>query len=227
LLFGRTLDLYSYDVLDELSLVTVRRPQGRRAYATVGIAGLFAVIAGMNEAGVALATMDAGPAKDGSTGYNPQGVPVHATASRILEECTSVEEAEQLVRSLKHSRRMSLVVCDARRAVVFEVTSKNVVLRHPEDHLLACTNQFRTPELSLSTDCERYEILRSNRTKREPFTRYDVGRILQKVGEAALQRMIFEPGSLKLHVAVGEPATADRMATLDLAELFQHKASGR
>ena len=41
---------------------------------------------------------------------------------------------------------MNLAACDRQRAAVFEITPRHVVVRMAEDHLLACTNHFRTPD---------------------------------------------------------------------------------
>ena len=65
---------------------------------------------------------------------------------------------------------MNLAACDRQRAVVFEITSKNVVARGAEDHLLACTNHFRTPELSVGNNGWRYRVLEGYWERSQPFS---------------------------------------------------------
>jgi hypothetical protein len=222
MLFGRELHTITYGCLDRLSLVTVRRPAGRHAFASVGFAGALSVMAGMNDAGLALATLDSGPAKDGSMRVNPSGAPLHLVTYRILEECSTVEEAEALLTSVEHMALRNLAVCDARRAVVFEITPKNVVARGAEDDLLAATNHFRTPELSVGEECEHYDTLRKVWQKKDPLTWVDVAEALREAGGDGLHTMIFEPATLKLRVAIGKTDSAKSLVTLDLSELFQH-----
>lgn len=222
-LFGHGFDLYSFGILDRMSLVTVRRPDHGHALVTVGIAGLFGVVSGMNDVGLTVATLDAAGARDGSPKFDPEGAPVHFTCARLLEECSTVEEAEKLIRSVSHATQMSLAVCDTRRAAVFEVTPRSVVTRGSENYVMAVTNDFRSPELALPADCDRYETLRLAGKRREPFAWSDVAELMQDVEDDALQMMVFEPGALKLHVAIGDPATAAAMVTLDLEELFKHE----
>jgi len=223
-LLGHNFSLSSSGVVDRMSLVTVRRPHDGHAFVTVGLAGLFGVVSGMNETGLTVVVLEAAGARDGWPKFDPQGMPVHFTCRRLLEECSTVEEAEKLVRSVRHAAQMSLAVCDTRRAVVFEVTPRSVVTRGPENYVLAATNKFRSPELALPADCGRYETLERAGKRREPFDWSDVAQLIQDVEDRAMQMMVFEPGSLKLHVAIGDPATAAAMVTLDLEKLFKHEA---
>jgi len=222
-LFGHNFSLSASGVVDRMSLVTVRRPHDGHAFVTVGLAGLFGVVSGMNETGLTVAVLEASGARDGSPKFDPQRMPVHFTCGRLLEECSTVEEAERLVRSVPHASQMSLAVCDTRRAVVFEVTPRSVVTRGPENYVLAATNKFRSAELALPADCDRYETLERAGKRREPFAWSDVAQLIEDVEDQTMQMMVFEPGSLKLHVAIGDPATAAGMVTLDLEELFKHE----
>ncbi len=218
--FGYNLHVPSFGVLDRMSLVTVRRPQDGRAYVTVGLAGLLGTLSGMNEDGLTVAELAAYGARDSSPKYDPQGQLGHFTCTRLLEECSTVEEAEKLVRSIHHASQMSLAVCDTRRAVVFEVTPRSVVTRGPENDLLVVTNMFRSPELAVKGEIDRHEALKKAGKRREPFSWSDVSDAIGDVGDDSLQMIVFEPGSLKLHVAIGDPATRANMATLDLEELL-------
>jgi isopenicillin-N N-acyltransferase-like protein len=228
MLFGRNFDFDNYGCLDRLSLVTVCRPEGRHAFASVGFPGWVGVPSGMNDAGLAVASLGAYGAADDSPEFNPLGTPLYLTFRRILEECSTVEEAEKLLEGGKFATRMILSACDTRRAVVFEITPKNVVVRRAEDHLLASTNSFRSAKLRVSKDSEQYAKLQKYWEQKEPLGRSDVEQAMRDVARSdTLHTMIFEPKTLKLHLAIGAhpPATEKPLVTLDLAELFQHKVA--
>jgi hypothetical protein len=227
MLFGRNLDIPSYGCLDRMVLVVVCRPAKRHAFASVTWPGFIGVLSGMNDAGLAVGCLDSGPAKDDSPAFC-LGTPLSLTFRRILEECGSIEEAQKLLAAAKRTRCMNLAVCDRQRAVVFEITPKSVVARRAEEHLLACTNHFRTPELSLSKQCWRYRALQGCWEKSQPFTWHDVAAALHKVnlGQETTQSMIFEPRPLRLRLAIGKPpVSGGPFVSLELATLFQRRVA--
>jgi len=223
MLFGRNFDFPSYGVVDRYSLVTIYRPKGFHAFAAVGFPGLIGVTSGMNDAGLTLACLDSGPAKDGSPAFLPQGEPLSVTFRRILEECATVAEAQQLLQSGKHNTLMNLAVCDRHRAVVFEITTRQVAVREAEGHLLAATNHFRTPALSVTKECDRYERLSKYWQRTGPLALGDVAQAMRDVANrTTIQTMIFEPATLRLHVSLGAaPATARPLTTLELTKLLK------
>lgn len=229
MLFGRNLDLPSFGCADRFSLVTVYRPKGRHAFASVGFPGFGGVISGMNDAGLAIASLTSYDSADDSPEFNPLGTPLYLTFRRILEECTTVEEAQRLLRGGKYTTWMILAACDTRRSAVFEITTKDVVTRRAEDFLLAATNHFRTPQLCVSKDSSRYAKLEKYWQRENPLTQADVAQAMRDAGRSnTLHTMIFEPTSLNLHLAISAhpPATAKPLVTLNLADLFKHKVDG-
>lgn len=224
-LFGRNLDFYTLGFLDKYSLVTIHHPKGKHAFASIGFPGLFGCVSGMNDAGLALAVHEVFLARDGAAIFNPKGVPYTFCFRRILEECETVEEAEKLLRSTERSTILSLAVCDREKSVVLEMTPKSVRARHGSHGILACTNHFRDDDLSVFNWCPRYQKLIQAR-RQDLITIADVAKKLDDVnmGRLTAQSMIFEPATLRLHLAIGScPSSALPMKLLELAPLFERQ----
>ncbi len=223
-LFGRNLDFYALGILDKYGLVTVYRPRGKHAFAAIGLPGMFGCLSGMNDAGLALAVHEVFLAADGSLWLNVKGMPYTLCFRRVLEECTTIEEAEKLVRSVPRSTMLNLAVCDRREGAVLEITTKSVVVRRGSDGICACTNHFRSKELAVSVVkwCRRYSIL-ATAASMEKIGIDDLARKLDAVnqGPMTVQTMIFEPVPLVLHLALGSPPSSKRpLQELLLGPLF-------
>lgn len=222
-LFGRNLDFYSLGILQKYSVVIVCRPQGKRGFCSVGFPGMVGCLSGMNDAGLALAVHEVLLAGDGAPLFDPRGVPYTLLLRRVLEECRTVDEAERLVRANARTTLFNLALCDLRTVRVLEVTPRSVAVRGPERGILACTNHFRSPELrTLFRFSWRYQALWESRAL-EGLDAADIARKLHEVsqGPMTLQTMVFEPGSLRLHLSIGaSPASALPLRTLDLGPLL-------
>jgi len=221
-LFGRNLDFYTLGLLDRYSLITVHRPAGKHAFASIGFPGLFGCLSGMNDAGLALAVHEVFLARDGAPMCNEKGVPYTFCFRRILEECATVEEAEKLLRATERTTILSLALCDRENSVVLEMTPLTVAARREIDGVLACTNHFRTDELVVWPVCSRYRRLVQTR-KSDKIGIAEVAEKLDAVnlGQLTVQTMLFEPAALRMHLAIGAcPSSALPMKPLDLGPLF-------
>lgn len=224
-LFGRNLDFPTLGLLDKYSLVTVHRPKGKHAFVSIGFPGMFGCLSGMNDAGLALAVHEVFFARDGAPIFNEKGMPYAFCFRQMLEDCTTIEEAEQLLRATQRTTILSLSVCDRRNSVVLEMTPKSVAARHSTDSICACTNHFRTDELAVwmtSRLCNRYPKLAQAR-KLDQLNVADVAKFMDEVnlGRLTVQTMIFEPVPLKLHLAIGScPSSALPLKLLELKPLF-------
>jgi predicted choloylglycine hydrolase len=222
-IFGRNLDYPTLGFLHEYSLVTVCRPTGKHSFASVGFPGYLGCLSGMNDAGLAIAVLEVYSSNDDSVPFDPKGVPYGLVYRRILEECTTVDEAEKLLRSVRRTTRNNLAVCDRNGGAVFEITPKNVRRRPAEDGLCPCTNHFRTRDLATETMCRRYKALEKSKS----MEKIDVAQMMKLLdsvnqGERTFQSMIFEPKALKLHLAIGRlPATKGEPKLLELGPLFK------
>jgi hypothetical protein len=221
-LFGRNFDFPTLGELDKYSLVIVYRPEGRHAFASVTFPGAIGVVSGMNDAGLAVATLDVMRSADGSRKFDPTGTPMALVFRRILEECTTVAEAEKLLHSIRATTWTNLAVCDRDAGAVFEITPQHVNRRDAHDGVLPCTNHFRTDGLAQGTDCWRFPLLASA----EKEAKLDVDAVRQHLhqvnqGDKTLQTMVFEPRALVLHLALGSPPTTDdELVAIDLRPLF-------
>jgi isopenicillin-N N-acyltransferase-like protein len=221
-LFGRNFDFPALGVLDRFSLVTVVRPTGRHAFAAVTFPALVGLFSGMNDAGLAVATLDVNESADGSSQFDATGVPLALVFRQILEECETVDQAERLLKSVKATTWMNLAVCDRNGGAVFEITPQNIVRREATGGILPCTNHFRSPTLAVDQRCWRYEKLSAPPAKL-PLDVAAVHASLHQANQGALtlQTMVFEPRELALHLSLGPPpASAQPLQRLDLKPLF-------
>jgi isopenicillin-N N-acyltransferase like protein len=222
-LFGRNLDFYTLGILDKYGLVTVHRPNGKHAFASIGFPGIFGCISGINDAGLALAVHEVFLSRDRAPMFNPKGMPYTMCFRRMLEECSSVEEAEKFLRSTERTTLLSLAVCDRKKAAVFEMTPNTVAMRYADDGLCFCTNHFRTDDLIMFAWCRRYPVLERAQSIKTLGVD-DVAKKLDDVnaGRLTVQSMIFEPEPLILHLAMGScPSSALPMKKLELQPLFK------
>jgi len=224
IIFGRNFDFPALGVLDTYHCILVVKPKGKHAFLSIGYPGLVGVISGMNDAGLTVATLDVYESGDDSPYFDSTGVPLALTYRRILEECTTVAEAEKILQESKRTTYMNLAVSDTKSAAVFELTPENVGVRTPEKSVLSCTNHFRLEELVTDLECRRYTKLSSLRDHERLFDVASVQRAMHAVnqGQFTLQTMVFEPASLKVHVAMGGPGPVSNhpMETFDLKELL-------
>ncbi len=222
-LFGRNLDFFTLGMLDKYSLATVYRPKDKHAFVSVGFPGFFGCTSGMNEEGLALAVHEIYLSADNAPLFNPKGVPYSLCFRRVLEECSTVDEAEKLLRSVPRTTLTSLAVCDRRGAAVFEMTPNTFAVRRGNNGLCFCTNHFRTPELAMFAWCRRYPILEKTQSLKSVGIE-DIATKLDEVnmGRLTVQTMIFEPDPLVLHLAIGScPSSALPLKKLELQPLFK------
>jgi isopenicillin-N N-acyltransferase like protein len=232
-LFGRNLDYPSLGYIHEHTLVTVYRPTGKHAFASVGFPGLVGVLSGMNDAGLCVAVLEVYDAKEGEPHFNPKGIPYAMCHRRLLEECTTIAEAKKLLEAMPRTSLLNLAVADQTSTAVFEVTPKQVVLRPSVHGVCTCTNHFCTDEVKpakaedLFNSDGRLGILDKARDAKSKLGVEDVHKYLHAVnqGELTLQTMIFDPANLRLHLAFGKmPSSGGELHTIDLAPLFTGEA---
>jgi hypothetical protein len=227
-LLGRNWDFPPIKGLHAFSMVIVRRPEGKRAFAEVSFPGSVAVgclMASMNADGLVIGGNFIGESADGAPQVDWKNVPSGVIARRIMEECGTLTEGEKLARSVKAGERGAMVACDRTAGAVIEVTPRSVAVRRGKQGICVGTNHFCSPELGVNSQCRRFDIL----IKAEQMDKLGVDDVAKKMHEAnqgawTAHTMVFEPGPLKLHVAFGDgvkSATTLPLKNLDLAKLLR------
>ncbi len=227
-LMGRNWDFPPVEGLAEFSLVAVFRPEGKKPFAVVNFPGFVAAgcqSSAINADGLAIGGNFIGNSADKAPQVDWKATPGAVVARRLMEECATVEEVEKLLRSTPPAERHALMACDRNGGAVFEVTPKTIVLRRDKNGACAGTNHFLSPELRLGgTICPRLAVL-SEALKIDKLGVADVARKMDEANQRAwtVHTMVFEPRTLKLHVAFGDgkvSATERPLQEIDLSKLF-------
>src|SRR5262249_55356896 len=133
-LFGRNFDWLPTKGITEHTLIVVYKGEGKHAFAAVTVCPIEGVISGMNDAGLSLTINEISLRKSkDKAAFNWSGTPLLLAFRRVLEECTTVAEAEKLLRGMQRTTSCCLTVCDKDGGVVFEITPKNLEVRPPEN----------------------------------------------------------------------------------------------
>lgn len=226
-LFGRILDWPPFEELPEYTLVAVFRPKEKHTFAAITLPVLLGALSGMNDAGLSLAINEITASNDGSASRNLSGTPMLFLFRKILEECTTVDEAEKVLKAHDRTTWFCLTVCDKKGGCVFEVTPKNVVRRTGEKDVCCCTNHFRTDDLKVNDRCRRYAKLEAVQKAGDKLGVDEVAKALDSVnqGPATIQCMVFEPTTRVLHLSYGggKSATAKLLTKVELGPLFERK----
>jgi isopenicillin-N N-acyltransferase like protein len=228
-LFARNLDYPSMGYVHEYSLVTVYRPKGKLAFASIGFPGLVGVVSGMNEAGVALGVLEVFDVKEGETSFDARGVAYALCLRRVLEKARTIDEAVKVLEGMRRTTCINVAIADKTGVAVLEITPKRIVRRRATRGVCAATNHFTSKQLApdepLDVDgsSQRKSSLERIREWKKKVSVEDLRKELHEVnlGEVTLQTMAFEPATLKLHLSVGKvPATKGTLRALELRELF-------
>lgn len=224
-IFGRLLDWPPFEGVPEHSLVVIVRAEKKHACALVTIPPILGCISGMNDVGLCISMNEIRESKDQSSKIDFAGTPTLALMRKVLEECTTVDQAEKMIKDSKRMIWCCMTVCDAKGGCILEVTPKNVIRRNGNQGLCCCTNHFRTEELCVSDKCKRYSLLQKLQNGEGKLGVEEVGKELHKVSqkEYTIHAIVFEPAERAMSVAfgVGKSATESPLKRIDCATMFQ------
>jgi hypothetical protein len=229
-LMGRNLDYPPLGYAHEYSLVTVYRPKGcKHHFAIIGFPGLLGCLSGINDAGLAVAVLEVAQSRVTEKRFDPDGLPYALCYRRLLEECSTIDEAHARLSRMKRTGLSNLVVADREGVAVFEITPEKVVVRRGHKGTCVCTNHFCSEELkSLWTinwfsTCDRFKALAAVGELQRKLSPSDLHVGLHEACDKTMtmQTMVFESQPLRLHLAIGSiPASAGELKTLELRPLL-------
>jgi hypothetical protein len=230
-LMGRNLDYPPMGYAQEYTLVTVYRPTAaKHAFATVGFPGLVGCLSGINDAGLSLAVLEVPLVKLSEKRFDTTGLPYALCYRRLLEECSTIAEAEALLEKMKRTGLSNLAITDREGCAVFEITPSRVVVRRGQQGTCICTNHFLTDVLRPKTSMNIYGTFdRLAVLARACETDRMLGPVELQAAlhDAAftgltLQTMVFDAAALRLHLACGAiPASGEPFRVLDLGPLLK------
>jgi hypothetical protein len=227
-LIGRNLDFTLLKGMHQYSLVIVYRPTGKLPFAVVACPGatvLGCAMSAMNGAGVVFGQNDVNRTADKSPAVDLTQTPTAVLARRVLEECTSLEQAQKLLQGSKAAGRSIFLAGDKHGGGVFEITPRTVHFRRDAGGICVTTNQFQCKELAVTKLCPRETALNHARE----FTKLGILDVAKLMGDAnqkerTAHTIVFEPARLRMHVAFGDgerSATEFLLKELDLTELLK------
>jgi len=226
-LLARNLDFPTFGVAQRYSMVAVYHPQGLHSFLSVSWPGLPGVVSGMNESGLVLVMLEVSDPDQGL-----DGVPYQLLYRQVLEECDTARGAEELIRRAPRTTANNVVLLDGDGdSAVLEVTRSAVVRRGLETGVLCATNYFRARAPSGAWPCRRYQtVSRELARLHGRLGAVQAAEVLAMVhqGPLTMQSMIFEPGAMRVHLALGAPPTTLRpYVTLDAGRLFRWRPTER
>jgi hypothetical protein len=137
---GRNLDWYDTADLHEYGMLIVRHPDAGRAFLSLGFPGLPGVVTGMNADGLFVADLVQMPTDGKRAPSAHDGVPVMALQRLVLERCTTVDDAIELMRTTSRTVPQNYLLADAARAAFLETDARRFVEREPMGETVVGTN---------------------------------------------------------------------------------------
>jgi hypothetical protein len=226
-LFGRNFDWLPVKGLTEHTLVAVYKPTGKHAFAAVTISPIMGVISGMNDAGLSVTINEIHLRQSADkSSFDWSGTPILTLYRQVLEECTTVAEAEEYLKKSKRTTAACMTACDKDGGKVFEITPKTIHARGAVNGVTCCTNHFCCDGLVTADKCWRLPLLTPLQKDDKKLGVTDVFAKLDEVNQkrATLQSMVFEPADRVLHLKYSDgPATKQEAVRLDLGKMFDGK----
>jgi hypothetical protein len=214
-LVARNLDTFPPGVMGGMTVVSIVRPAGRQAFASIGWPGCAAVFSGMNASGLCGFLL---------INYARQaprrGIPIAFALRLLLEECRDVEEACARFRDLAPASHHYLLLADARRSALMWHDRAGCHRQGAQDGILVCSNGRRHAGSGLPDD-DRGRLLRRLCAGSGGL---DEARLRQLLTATYLQAisvhsMLLVPGERRLQLACGtarRPAAHAPWQELDL-----------
>ncbi len=155
---GRNFDWITSAGLEDTAIVALYEPDGFRAFASAGYAGLIGVLSGMNMDGISIGQVGA-ITEDSAL----RGLPMELLLRRVLEECGDMEEVNDLMTTAKHTVGFNYVVADgdAPDARAYETTASHVAIFQADDPNETVEYAIRIPDAVFRSDEAMDPVVRS------------------------------------------------------------------
>ncbi len=229
--FGRNLDFLGRGILHRATVVIVYEPKDGTRLVSVTWPGLIGVLSGMNEHGVAGATMMI----HGSGTARP-GVPYMLMYRDALANARKTSDVFDRIQKTRRTVPNNFMVADATGAsVVIEFDSKHAAFREADTDCACATNHFRTGVLKdtgIPLGVSRYKDLAG--FLKQERGRIDVDAVRKALSKVArpwwtnVQSMIFLPRRREMHVSLGGklPVANQPFVHLTRKVLFPNRGTG-
>ncbi len=227
IIHARVLDYMSGLGLQRYAQLMVYMPQGRNVWASQSYAGFIGTVTAMNEKGLAMGEMGGG----GVGKWD--GLPMSFMMRRVMEECSTVDEALKLIQSVPLTCDYYYVISDKSKNMVSvaAITGKPLLILKPGEQ------NPQLPPVPQDTVYisagERAQPL-SDRLK-ENYGKINAEKMIEIIKrpvsmKSNLHNMVFLPGSGTMYFAdAGKrtPACDEPYVKVNLGELlaFYHAAS--
>jgi isopenicillin-N N-acyltransferase like protein len=143
-LLAFNLDFPAGKVWDQNQVVQLMRPEQGFAYLAVTWPGMFGVVSGMNEEGLAIALLTAHTEQPIAS-----GVPVMLLARQVLEQAKTLAEATQIIQNAKCmvAERFLIGSGSENDFLVVEKTPEKTVVVKMQKKFVVASNYFVSPDL--------------------------------------------------------------------------------
>ena len=218
---ARNMDFFPATTLGRRTVLTIVRPAGKHAFASIGWPGFVGVVSGTNDAGLTACIL-----VNHDSGYVPGGQPICFRMREMLEGCATVDEAVACFAAAPIASSHYVLLADATTSTLVWQGRDGLVHRDaPHNGWLACSNGRRSVDgLPLDWRGRRLQSLGAGFSC-DTVTEADMRQALTATYLTWInaQAMVFVPATKTLELAVGgmwHPAACSAWYRIELQPLF-------
>ena len=196
---ARNMDFFPAGALGPTTILVVRKPQGRHAFAAVSWAGYGGVITGMNDAGVTVAILQ----NRGSRKKVRVGMPIAFRARQVLENAGTLAEAAACFQATPVASSHFLLIADAKDACVLWQDAAGTFHRRNADNGWLAWSNGRPDVAARQSDARAKKLAEAIAAAPESVTDAWLKEVITSVRLKAInaQVMLLKPAELSLELA--------------------------
>jgi predicted choloylglycine hydrolase len=205
-------------------MLIIFKPKDKVPFATPAIAGFSGLYSGINSESLSIGNMISYNAKAKG---NKDAIPSGFMYRMLLEECSTVHEASELLKKHKHYSANNLMMIDKTDTCrLAEIDGERVFFRKPQGSFLYATNHFESKEMAAKrVNCSRYKVFTNEILYKDDAVTFKQSKELLKkttIEHLNIQSMIFRPATLELYLSQGTlPAVKGEYKHLKLEKLLE------